>query len=141
MDTSVRSFARFAIGMAGLATSAQAQPFSVNWYTIDGGGITAPLTGGAFALVGTAGQADAGSASAGAFRCDGGFWGVTLGACYANCDGSTTPPVLNVLDFACFLNAFAAQNPYANCDGSTAAPALNVLDFACFLNAFAAGCS
>ncbi len=28
--------------------------------------------------------------------------------CYANCDGSTTPPVLNVLDFTCFLNRFAA---------------------------------
>ena len=30
---------------------------------------------------------------------------------------------------------------YANCDNSTAAPVLNVLDFACFLNKFAAGCS
>jgi hypothetical protein len=61
--------------------------------------------------------------------------------CYANCDGSTTSPVLNVLDFACFLNRFAAGDSYANCDGSTTAPVLNVLDFACFLNAFAAGCS
>ncbi len=61
--------------------------------------------------------------------------------CYANCDHSTTPPVLNVLDFSCFLNAFAAGDPYANCDHSTTAPVLNVLDFSCFLNAFAAGCS
>jgi hypothetical protein len=60
--------------------------------------------------------------------------------CYANCDSSTTLPVLNVLDFACFLNRFAAGDPYANCDGSTTPPALNVLDFACFLNRFAAGC-
>jgi hypothetical protein len=45
-----------------------------------------------------------------------------------------------VLDFACFLNRFAAGDPYANCDGSTTAPTLNVLDFACFLNRFAAGC-
>jgi subtilisin family serine protease len=60
--------------------------------------------------------------------------------CYANCDGSTTVPVLNVLDFSCFLNKFAAGDPYANCDGSTTAPTLNVLDFSCFLNAFAAGC-
>src|SRR5262249_6890447 len=28
--------------------------------------------------------------------------------CYPNCDGSTTPPVLTVADFGCFLNAFAA---------------------------------
>jgi hypothetical protein len=61
-------------------------------------------------------------------------------ACYANCDGSTIPPVLNVLDFNCFLNRFSAGASYANCDGSTIAPVLNVLDFNCFLNAFAAGC-
>jgi hypothetical protein len=61
--------------------------------------------------------------------------------CYANCDCSTAPPVLNVQDFACFLNEFAAADPNANCDGSTAPPVLNVQDFSCFLNAFAAGCS
>jgi hypothetical protein len=60
--------------------------------------------------------------------------------CYANCDASTIPPVLNVLDFACFLNRFAAGDTYANCDASTIPPVLNVLDFACFLNRFAAGC-
>jgi hypothetical protein len=32
-------------------------------------------------------------------------------ACYANCDGSTTEPVLNVEDFICFINAFAAGCP------------------------------
>ncbi len=61
--------------------------------------------------------------------------------CYANCDTSTTSPVLNVLDFSCFLNRFAAGDSYANCDHSTTPPTLNVLDFSCFLNAFAAGCS
>jgi hypothetical protein len=60
--------------------------------------------------------------------------------CYANCDNSTAPPVLNVLDFNCFLNRFSAGDSYANCDGSTAAPVLNVLDFNCFLNRFSAGC-
>jgi hypothetical protein len=63
------------------------------------------------------------------------------GSCYANCDGSTVAPALNVNDFTCFLNRFAAGDPYANCDASTAAPVLNVNDFTCFLNAFAAGCS
>jgi len=61
--------------------------------------------------------------------------------CYPNCDASTAQPVLNVNDFACFLNRFAAGDSYANCDGSTAAPVLNVLDFGCFLNRFAAGCT
>jgi hypothetical protein len=32
-------------------------------------------------------------------------------ACSGNCDGSTAPPVLNVLDFNCFLNRFAAGCP------------------------------
>jgi hypothetical protein len=62
-------------------------------------------------------------------------------ACYANCDASTTPPVLNVNDFVCFLTMFAAGEPYANCDGSSTEPRLNVNDFICYLNVFAAGCS
>jgi hypothetical protein len=61
--------------------------------------------------------------------------------CYPNCDASTAAPVLNVLDFGCFLNQFASGNSYANCDSSTTPPILTVADFACFLNAFAAGCS
>jgi len=63
------------------------------------------------------------------------------GSCYANCDGTTRPPCLNVLDFICFLNRFAAGDTYANCDQSTSPPVLNVLDFGCFLNRFGAGCS
>lgn len=62
-------------------------------------------------------------------------------SCYANCDGSTTAPVLSANDFNCFLNAFAAGDSYANCDGSTTAPVLSANDFNCFLNAFAAGCT
>lgn len=61
-------------------------------------------------------------------------------ACYANCDGSTLPPILNVADLSCFLNRFAAAAPYANCDGSSSPPVLNIVDFSCFINAFAAGC-
>jgi probable HAF family extracellular repeat protein len=69
-------------------------------------------------------------------------WVVHLGyACYANCDGSIVPPVLNAADFMCFLQKFSAADPYANCDGSTNPPFLNAGDFQCFLNAFAAGCS
>jgi hypothetical protein len=68
-------------------------------------------------------------------------WSTPGAACYANCDGSTAAPVLNVNDFNCFLNRFAAGDSYANCDGSTAPPVLNVNDFNCFLNRFAAGCS
>jgi hypothetical protein len=60
--------------------------------------------------------------------------------CYANCDASTIPPILNINDYSCFVNLYAASNPAANCDGSTIAPVLNVNDFSCFINAYAAGC-
>jgi hypothetical protein len=62
------------------------------------------------------------------------------GGCYANCDGSTAAPVLNVADFTCFLQRYAAGESYANCDQSTATPVLNVADFTCFLQQYAAGC-
>jgi hypothetical protein len=60
--------------------------------------------------------------------------------CYANCDGSTAAPVLNIDDFVCFINRYSAGDPWANCDGSTAQPILNVDDFMCYLNHFVAGC-
>ena len=60
--------------------------------------------------------------------------------CYVNCDHSTTPPVLNVADFTCFLQRFAAGDPYANCDNSTTQPIHNVADFTCYLQRFAEGC-
>jgi hypothetical protein len=61
-------------------------------------------------------------------------------ACYPNCDESTVAPVLNVQDFTCFLQRYAAGDSYANCDNSTIAPVLNVQDFTCFLQSYAAGC-
>jgi hypothetical protein len=60
--------------------------------------------------------------------------------CYANCDGSTVAPVLNINDFVCFLTSFASGASYANCDGSTTPPVLNVNDCVCFMSRFAAGC-
>jgi hypothetical protein len=60
--------------------------------------------------------------------------------CYANCDESTIPPILNINDFICFQNRYAAADNYANCDGSTLPPVLNVNDFICFQNRYASGC-
>jgi uncharacterized membrane protein len=61
--------------------------------------------------------------------------------CYANCDASATPPLLNANDFVCFLNSFVAQQPYANCDGSTTQPTLTANDFQCFVISYATGCT
>jgi hypothetical protein len=61
-------------------------------------------------------------------------------ACYANCDGSTANPALNINDFLCFIGRFSAGSPYANCDGSTGVPALTINDFICFQGRYASGC-
>ena len=129
-----------------LAWGANAQPFAMTASAITCGGATVPLQAASLTLTSTIGDPLASAiVSAGPYSLAGGFLLVAGDEgpppCYANCDGSTTPPVLNVLDFACFLNRFAAGDSSANCDGSTTPPLLNVLDFACFLNKFAIGCS
>ena len=53
---------------------AHAQSYSIDWFTIDGGGGTS--TGGVFSVSGTIGQPDAGKMSGGNFTVDGGFWGI-----------------------------------------------------------------
>lgn len=53
---------------------AQAQPYEITWYSIDGGGGTS--TGGVYSVSGTIGQPDAGVMSGGAYSLIGGFWGV-----------------------------------------------------------------
>lgn len=63
-----------------------------------------------------------------------------VNVCPANCDGSTTAPVLTANDFQCFLNKYAAADTASNCDCSTSLPALTANDFQCFLNQYAAGC-
>jgi probable HAF family extracellular repeat protein len=71
-----------------------------------------------------------------------GAWRADLAGllCQANCDTSSTQPILNVADLTCFLQRYAVGDPYANCDQSTQVPVLNVADFTCFLQQFAAGC-
>ena len=56
-----------------VATVAQAQSYSIDWFTIDGGGGTS--TNGQYSLSGTIGQPDAGGAmSGGNYSVTGGFW-------------------------------------------------------------------
>jgi hypothetical protein len=55
------------------ATSLFAQSYSIDWYTIDGGGGTS--TGGVYSVTGTIGQPDAGVMSGGNYTVVGGFWG------------------------------------------------------------------
>ena len=61
-------------------------PFTLNWFTIDGGG--GPSTGGNFTLNGTIGQPEAGAMSGGNYSLAGGFWGAF----------QTPPPVPTVIE-------------------------------------------
>jgi hypothetical protein len=51
-----------------------AQPYTLEWSTIDGGGGTS--TGGVYSVTGTIGQPDAGLMSGGSYTLVGGFWAV-----------------------------------------------------------------
>src|SRR4051812_29806313 len=57
----------------GAALSMSAQSYSIDWYTIDGGGGTS--SGGPYTLSGTIGQPDAGVHTGGPYTLLGGFWG------------------------------------------------------------------
>ena len=56
----------------GLITGAVAQSYSIDWFTIDGGGGTS--TGGVYSVSGTIGQPDAGQMTNGQYSVTGGFW-------------------------------------------------------------------
>lgn len=59
--------------LLGSAIMAAPTALTLPWWTVDGGGSRS--TGGNFALVGTAGQAEAGNQSSGGnFQVNGGFW-------------------------------------------------------------------
>jgi hypothetical protein len=53
--------------------TAHAQSYSIDWFTIDGGGGTS--TGGVYSVSGTIGQPDAGGMTNGQYSLIGGFWG------------------------------------------------------------------
>ncbi len=68
MKNFVAAFAFLATAIAG-----PAQTYSIDWFTIDGGGGTS--TGGVYSVSGTIGQPDAGTAMTnGQYSVTGGFW-------------------------------------------------------------------
>ena len=75
MKTKLLGFLTFLL----LVLRASAQSFSIDWFTIDGGGGTS--TGGVFSVSGTIGQPDAGTPmSGGNFSVSGGFWSMDSGS-------------------------------------------------------------
>ncbi len=60
------------------SATANAQQYSIDWFTIDGGGGTS--TGGVYSVSGTIGQPDAGGPMAGGnYSLTGGFWALPIG--------------------------------------------------------------
>jgi hypothetical protein len=58
-----------------LCSHAFAQDYSIDWFTIDGGG--GASAGGGYSIAGTVGQPDAGpQLSGGSYTVEGGFWGI-----------------------------------------------------------------
>ncbi len=134
-----QNFTRASVILASFlgAAAASAQPFAIDWYTIDGGGGTS--SGGNFTLSGTIGQPDAGpTMSGGNFTLTGGFWvGITSGSSCPSCpadydlDGGVTGA-----DIAAFFADFEQGLPCADTDldgGITGG------DIAAFFAAFEAG--
>lgn len=74
---SLRLLLALALGLIVLgsatAMAGSGGPYTVSWWTIDGGGGTS--AGGGYRLDGTAGQPDAGEMGGDGYRLVGGFWG------------------------------------------------------------------
>jgi len=70
MKTMLKAFA-LAVALIALTGSVHGQ-YSIDWYTIDGGGGTS--SGGSYTLSGTIGQPDAGTLTGGSYTLQGGFW-------------------------------------------------------------------
>ncbi len=95
MKTKLVSGTVVAVLMTALAACAQS--YSVDWYSIDGGGGTS--TGGVYSVAGTIGQPDAGHMSGGNYSLDSGFWGIiaavqTPGAPFLSVSRTATNTVL-----------------------------------------------
>jgi hypothetical protein len=61
-------------------SSANGPGYTLDWWTVDGGGGT--LAAGGYVLRGTAGQPDAGALTGGDYTLSGGFWGGAGPAAY-----------------------------------------------------------
>ncbi len=63
-----------AVAMLGVVSASALAGYSLDWWTVDGGGATSS-TGGSYSLGGTIGQPDAGISGGGTYSLAGGFWG------------------------------------------------------------------
>jgi hypothetical protein len=74
MRIRLRGLVLVALAAVGAIALVNAQNYTIDWSTIDGGGGTS--TGGVYSVTGTIGQPDAGVMSGGNYTVQGGFWGL-----------------------------------------------------------------
>jgi hypothetical protein len=65
-----------AVAVIGVVRVSAEGGYSLDWWAVAGGGVTAS-TGGSYSLGGTIGQPAAGASAGGAYNLIGGFWAVT----------------------------------------------------------------
>jgi hypothetical protein len=120
---------RLTVGLVLVPAVAHAQPFSIDWHTIDGGGTGSSDDGqsGGFELAGTIGQHDAGTMAGGSFELSGGFWFaaggdvVVVGACCVDDACYDGVPGAECTDFVCNVAEYhgpSFEGCYADADGN-----------------------
>ncbi len=105
-----------ATAVLAVTATASAQQYTIDWYSIDGGG--AMFTSGQqYELSGTIGQPDAGAMAGNEFQLVGGFWaaasaGAPCDPCDANCDGA-----IDAFDVEPFITVLLGGGGCAPCTG------------------------
>lgn len=140
---SERVAALAAAAVSLFAVHAGAQPYEIDWYSIDGGGgvLGGGSGGGSYELSGTIGQSDASDALAGStYTLTGGFW-AGLAPPLAECNPADVAEPLGQLDLAdisAFVQAFLSGNPIADLEPPFGE--FDLADLSAFITAFLAGC-
>jgi len=122
-------------GLSALATLAHAQPYSIDWYTIDGGGGTSSSS--TYTISGTIGQHDAGLLIGPTYTVQGGFWAFPAGTGCLDCpadynqDGGVTGD-----DIAAF---FADYEAGAGCADTNLDGGITGDDIAAYFSIYEAG--
>ncbi len=136
-------------GVLALSAAASAQQITIDWFTIDAGGIIAN-SGHHVELSGTVGQADAGRLSGGLYSLSGGFWSAaTCGSCrlYGDIVDTNDQPIpdceVDLSDILCVVDDFmdpsgcAANGDIIGTDGTCDADGIyDIADILAALSAF-----
>ncbi len=127
-----------AVMVSGGAVGLGGPAYTIDTFTIDGGGGTS--SGGVYTLSGTIGQHDAAAPTqGGAYTLTGGFWGgVQTSPSPCNAADLAEPfGVLDLADINVFVSGFVTQDPAADLDDNGI---FDLADIGAFVGSFTAGC-